>query len=228
MVRLRSLTQEIERLGGEALAIACDVTKNGDAAAAVRETVKRFGRLDVAVANAGFSLAGRLEDLTLDDVRRQFETNFFGALDTAKASLAELKKTRGRLALMGSVMSYLSIPGHGPYSASKFALRAFAESLTHELRPSGVSVTLICPGFVESEIRLKNEKGESRSDPMPSWLVMPRAKAARQMARAIARRRHEVVITAHGRLVVFLLRHAPWMIHGLFRLGPVQSLASKP
>lgn len=226
--RLHHLTQEIENGNGQALAIACDVTKDAEVITAVQETVRRFGRLDVVVANAGFSVPGTLEDLTLDAIRRQFDTNLFGALSTARASLAELKKTKGRLALMGSVMSYVSIPGHGPYSGSKYALRAFAEALTHELRPSGVSVTLICPGFVESEIRLKNERGEPVSDPVPSWLVMPRVKAARQMVRAIIRRRREILITAHGRILVFLVRHVPWFIHGLLRMGLARVPDPKP
>lgn len=217
--RLYRLVEKIRAEGGEALALACDVTKTEDQERVVAQALNQFQRLDVVVANAGMSVPGRLEDITMEEIRRQLETNLFGALTTAKVSLDALKRSRGRLVLMGSVMSYVSIPGHGPYSASKFALRAFAEALTPELLPAGVSVTLICPGFVESEIRLKDDRGHPQSDPMPSWLVMSREKAARQMVRVIARRRREVIVTGHGKLAVFLARHASWLIRTFLRRG---------
>ena len=98
---------------------------------------------------------------------------------------------------------------------SKFAVRALAEALWHELRPTGVSVTLISPGFVESEIARVDNQGVLRDAARasaPSWLVMPTERAARQIVRAVTRRRREAVITGHGKLAVFLQRHAPWLV----------------
>jgi NAD(P)-dependent dehydrogenase (short-subunit alcohol dehydrogenase family) len=161
-----------------------------------------------------------VERLTLDDYRRQFETNVFGVLRTVWAALDDVKRARGRIAIIGSVSGHLATPGSSPYAMSKFAVRALAEALGHELAPQGVSVTLISPGFVESEIRRVDNAGhlrEAAPDPIASWLVMPAERAARQIVDAIGRRRREAVITGHGRASVFLNRHAPWLIAALIR-----------
>jgi short-subunit dehydrogenase len=98
---------------------------------------------------------------------------------------------------------------------SKFAVRGFAESIHDELAASGVAVTLVSPGFVDSDIRRVDNHGqvhESAPDPVPAWLVMPTDRAARTIVRAIRRRRREVVVTGHGKALVFLYRHAPWLL----------------
>lgn len=218
--RLGALAEEIRRIGRRALAVPCDVTKDGDAERAVTATREAFGRVDVVVANAGFGVVGTVERLTLDDYRRQFETNVFGVLRTVQASLADVKRTRGRIVIMGSVSGHLATPRSSPYAMSKFAVRALAEALGHELAPHGVSVTLISPGFVASELRQVDNAGrlsDKAPDPIPSWLVMPTARAARQIVRAVARRRREAVITTHGRATVFLARHAPGLMATLIR-----------
>jgi short-subunit dehydrogenase len=173
------------------------------------------------IANAGFAITGRFETLSLADYRRQFETNVFGVIRTVQASLDALKRSRGRLAILGSVAGYVSAPGMSPYAMSKFAVRAFAESVREELRPTGVSLTLISPGFVDSEIRRVSREGVFRPDapePVPDWLRVPTAVAVRQMIRAIERRRPEAVITGHGKLLVQLARHAPGSLRTITRV----------
>ncbi|HEX5814554.1 MAG TPA: SDR family NAD(P)-dependent oxidoreductase, partial [Methylomirabilota bacterium] len=122
--RLDALAQDLERRGRRALAVACDVTRDGDVERAVAAARAAFGRLDVVVANAGFGVVGAVERLTLDDYRRQFETNVFGVLRTVRAALPELKRTAGRLAIVGSVSGHVATPGSSPYAMSKFAVRA--------------------------------------------------------------------------------------------------------
>jgi len=223
--RLETLAQSIRDQGGAALALACDVTKDGDLEAAVEEVHRQFGKIDVMVANAGFGVIGRFEKLTLAEFRRQFETNIFGLLRSVQAALPDLKETRGRLALMGSVASHISAPEATPYSMSKFAVRALAEALYAEFAPRGVSVTLISPGFVATEIYQINNDGvyhEETKNPVPAWLKMPAPAAARSIVRAIARRKREAVITLHGKLLVALNWLLPGMIPRFFR-----SLAKK-
>lgn len=210
--RLDALADEVRSLGGRAVVVAGDVTRNGDMEAAVQAALGGYGRLDTAIANAGFGVTGRVERLELDDFRRQFETNVFGVLRTVKAVLPTLVASRGTLALMGSVSGHLASPGAAPYCMSKFAVRALAESLRGELRPAGVSVVLLSPGFVDSDIRRTNNQGRVREDapdPVPGWLRMSTARACRIMVRGIERRRAEVVVTAHGKLAVFCTRHLP-------------------
>jgi short-subunit dehydrogenase len=218
--RLEALAAELQGRGRRALALACDVTRDGDLERAVAATHDGLGRVTVAVANAGFGVAGPVERLTLDDYRRQFDTNVFGVLRTVWATLDDVKAARGRVAIIGSVSGHLGLPRASAYAMSKFAVRALAQSLGHELAPHGVSVTLVSPGFVDSEIRRVDNRGVLRADApdgIPRLLRMRTDTAARQIADAIVRRRPEVVITLHGKLAVFFQRHAPWLVTRVIR-----------
>ena len=204
------------------------MTIDGDLERAAAATRAAYGRIDVVVANAGFGVVGPVERLALADYRRQFETNVFGVLRTVHATLADLKASRGRLVIIGSVAGHLATPGSSPYSMSKFAVRALAEALGHELAPAGVAVTLISPGLVASELRRVDNRGTLHAEllePMPGWLVVPAERAARTIVRAVARRRREVVVTGHGKVAVFLQRHAPWLVAAGLRAFRLRSRA---
>lgn len=202
------------------LVVQCDVTQEGDLQKAVAETVRQRGKLDVAIANAGFGVVGPLKKLSVEDYRRQFETNVFGVLRTIYATLPEIEKSKGSIAMIGSVSGWAATPGASPYNMSKFAVRALANAITPELRLAGVKVTLISPGFVASDIRRVDNQGkfhEHAKEPIPAWLIMPTDKAVRQILRAIAKGKREAIITGHGKALVFLERFAPWMIRALGR-----------
>ena len=221
--RLESLAAELSRSGGAVIPVACDVTRREDLDAAVARALKEFGRLDTVIANAGFGVVGKFEALSVDDYRRQFETNVFGVLQTAYAALDSLKASRGRLALVGSVAGYVPTPGSSPYSMSKFAVRALAGSLRNELAPHGISVTHIAPGFIESEIYQVDNSGRLHPDwksPVPEWIRMDTGRAARQIAAAVLRRRREIVVSAHGKAIVFLERHFPAVLRAAFSIAP--------
>ncbi len=221
--RLEALALEVRARGRSALTIRCDVTVDGDLEAAVEKALEKFGRIDWVIANAGFGVAGAVHKLELDDYRRQFETNIFGVLRTVHATRDALIASRGGLAIMGSVMSYISIPVSSPYSMSKHAMRALAGSLEAEMDRHGVAVTLLAPGFVDSEIRQVDNDGEYRkdaADPIPAWLSMDTTKAAAALVKGVLKRKRVVVITGHGKALVFLERHAPWLTAFLVkRLG---------
>jgi short-subunit dehydrogenase len=218
---LESLVQKIAASeSAKPLAIVCDVTQDGDLERAVAESVRHWGKLDVAIANAGFGVVGPLKKLSLGDYRRQFETNVFGVLRTIYAALPEIEKTKGNIAIMGSISGWGAAPGTSPYAMSKFALRALANCITPELQRSGVKVTLISPGFVASNIRRIDNRGgfhPRAKDPVPAWLVMDTGKAVRRMLRAIARGQREVIITGHGKILVALERFAPWINRAIGR-----------
>jgi short-subunit dehydrogenase len=242
--RLRSLSSEIEAMGRRTLAVRCDVTRDGDLEAAVSRARDAFGRIDHVIANAGFGVVGPFSQLGLEDYRRQFETNVFGVLRTVAATREELMATRGCLAIIGSVNGFVTVaatreelmatrgclaiigsvngfvafPRSSPYSMSKFAVHALAFSLWYELRPHGVGVVLVAPGFVESEIRQVDNRGvhhpHAREHISP-WMLGSKEKAARRIVRAVRRRRRLLVITHHARIAIFLQRHFPRLLSTL-------------
>jgi short-subunit dehydrogenase len=213
--RLRALAAELQHASRRVLCYECDVTKDGDVERVVAAARDEVGPMDVVAANAGFGVTGRLEELDLADFRRQFETNVFGVLRTVYATLDDLKRTRGRLAVLGSIAGYIAVPAGSPYAMSKFAVRALSISLAGELAADGVSVTHVAPGFVESEIFQVDKHGVfDPNAPMriPDWVRMPAPRAARKIVAAIRRRRREVIITLHGKVGVWLMRHLPWVV----------------
>ena len=216
---LESLAKKIAASGGaKPLVVECDVARDGDLERVVVETIRQWGRLDVVIANAGFGVAAALKRLTLEDYRRQFETNVFGVLRTIYAALPEIEKTKGNLAIVSSVAGWTASPGTSAYAMSKFALRALANSITPELRLAGVKVTLISPGFVVSNFRRVDNLGRFRAgarDPIPTWLMLSTEKAARKILRAVARRKREAIITGHGKLLVALERFTPWVLRAV-------------
>jgi len=178
--------------------------------------VAGLGKLDIAFANAGFSASGRIENLSAEDWRRQLDVNVVGVANTAKWSLPELRKTKGRLVLVSSVMGMMAMPAQGPYSASKFAVRAIGLTLAQELHGSGVSCTTIYPGFVESEIAQVGADGRfdpTRIDKRPKKMMWTGDKAAKVIWAAVMKRRREFVFTAHGKLGAFMGRHFPGFVH---------------
>jgi len=206
--------------------VQCDVTRDGDLERAVSESLRQWGKLDVVIANAGFGVVGPFKSLSLEDYRRQFETNVFGVLRTIHAALPEIEKARGNIVIIGSVAGWVASPGGSPYAMSKFALRGLANAITPELAATGVKVTLISPGFVASDIRRVDNTGKVHSeakDPIPAWLVMRTDVAVRQILRAVARGKREAIITGHGKIFVLLQRFTPWILRvGATRMAAVR------
>lgn len=221
--RLKLVKAEIEALGRRGVAVQLDVTDDEATKVAVDAVVAALGKLDVCVANAGMGVTGRFERLTDAEWRRQIEVNLFGAVNTARHALPELHKTKGRLAFVGSVAAMMCGPGGAAYSASKFAVRAVGLTLSVELHGSGVTCTLVHPGFVESEINQVDNSGHfdaSRPDKRPQKLMWPSDKAARVMVAAIRRRKREYTFTGHGKFAAWMGRHWPGFIHvALTRFG---------
>jgi NAD(P)-dependent dehydrogenase (short-subunit alcohol dehydrogenase family) len=128
-------------------ALTLDVTDDASAAQAIEIILTREGRLDVLVNNAGFGIAGAIEDTSIDEAREQFEVNFFGVSRMCRAALPSMReKKAGYIVNIGSIGGLIAIPFQGFYSASKFALEGLSEALRLEVRPFGIHVVLIEPG----------------------------------------------------------------------------------
>lgn len=132
---------------GEIPWVACDVTDAAAVAEAVARVQAAEGRIDAVVACAGWGIAGSVEDTSDAEARAQFDTNFFGALNTVRAVLPGMRaQGAGRIVAIGSIGGRIAVPFQGLYSASKFALEGAMEALRHEVRPFGIHVSIIEPG----------------------------------------------------------------------------------
>jgi len=224
---LEALATELRGLGAEVTVHQGDVTREGDVLRVVEDLAARGVGIDVVYANAGFGVAGNVQRLSIADYQRQFDTNVFGVLRTVKETVPALRKSRGRLVLVGSVAGHAASAGMSAYSMSKFAVRALAETLHGDLAPEGIGVTWVSPGFVDSDIRRTNNQGVVQvgaKDPIPDWLRVGTEQAAREIVRGVDRGKAEIVVTGHGKVIVFIARHFP----GLLRWAGLRVYKGRP
>lgn len=151
----RNLDTLTEALGGpneRLLPVALDVTDAAAAERAVQEAVARFGRIDVLVNNAGYGQFGAFEEVSPEEVQRQFAVNVFGLMHVTRAVLPTLRRQqRGHIFNLSSIGGIQGGDRYPLYAASKFAVEGFSESLSAELAPFGISVTVVEPGFFRTD-----------------------------------------------------------------------------
>jgi NAD(P)-dependent dehydrogenase (short-subunit alcohol dehydrogenase family) len=149
---LDTLKPLVERYGELVAAIALDVTDKAAVAAAVAEAIARFGRIDVAVKNAGYGLFGAIEEVSEAEARAQIETNLFGALWVTQAVLPQMRaQGSGHIIQVSSIGGVNAFPTIGLYHASKWALEGFSQALAAEVAGHGIKVTIVEPGGFATE-----------------------------------------------------------------------------
>lgn len=212
--RLEELVREIESRGGTAAACPCDVSDREAVERAVTACSHELGPVDLLVANAGVSEMTRVEDFSADDVERLMRINFFGAVYAVESVLpGMLERDRGHLVAVGSLAGYGGIPRTAAYSASKGALHNFFESLRVDLRGSGVAVTLITPGYVDTAMTRQNDHR------MPFLVELD--DAVDRMMDAIARRKRLLAFPAPLAGLVWLAQIFPaWLYDWLAAKQP--------
>jgi NAD(P)-dependent dehydrogenase (short-subunit alcohol dehydrogenase family) len=142
----------VEKHGGNALAVRLDVTDEADRQTVVQSTLERFGRLDVLVNNAGRGSLGAAEEFSSAQIRAQMEVNFFAAIEMTRAVLPVMRRQQcGHILNISSIGGRVNIGGFALYGASKFALEGFSEALRDEVKPLGIHVTIIEPGAFRTE-----------------------------------------------------------------------------
>jgi NAD(P)-dependent dehydrogenase (short-subunit alcohol dehydrogenase family) len=142
-----------KRWPGRAIAVRLDVTDPDEARAAVEQGVAAFERLDVVVNNAGYGLFGALEELSDDELRRQFDVNVFGAINVTRAALPQLRRQRsGHIVQISSLEGVApAVAGETAYAGTKFAMEGVAEALAKEVAPLGIRVTIVEPGPMRTD-----------------------------------------------------------------------------
>jgi NAD(P)-dependent dehydrogenase (short-subunit alcohol dehydrogenase family) len=137
--------------------LALDVTNAGHVATIATQMAERPLPLDALVNNAGFAMAGFADDVSDAELRKQFDTNFFGAAAVTRALLPQFRRQGfGHIVMVSSISGRMGLPGTGSYVASKFALEGWAETLRLEMKPLGIQVALVEPGSFETDIWSRN------------------------------------------------------------------------
>jgi len=209
---LEGTAQELNQLHIRNLAILADVSKEADCARMVSETVAAFGKLDILINNAGISMRALFRDLDLEVIRKVMDINFYGTVYATKFALPHILKTKGSIIGISSIAGYRGLPGRTGYSASKFAMHGFLETLRTEVLNQGVHVMIACPGFTASNIRNSaltasgQVQGES---PLDEGKIMSAEEVADIILKATQKRKRDVVMTAQGKLTVFLNKWLP-------------------
>lgn len=214
--RLAAVAQECQALGSEALAVTTDVGIEADCERLIRTALARFGRIDVLVNNAGVSGHALFRDVRdfgwYQDMMR---VNLFGTIWCTHYALDALIATRGLVVGVSSLAGKFGTPGRTAYSPSKFAVAGFFEALRIELRETGVGVTVVFPGVVDTRIRYHGY-GPDGQPAGRSGLrednAMPVAECVRQMVAAMSARRRELVMTPLGRIGQWLKLIAPTFV----------------
>jgi short-subunit dehydrogenase len=218
---LESVAQECRTAGASVVCVRADVGLERDCQAIVAGAVLAFGRLDTLVNNAGMSMWARFEDIEdMSILERIMQVNYMGSVYCTRHALPHLRETRGRIVAVASLAGLVGVPTRTGYSASKHAMRGFFDSLRIELADSGITVTMIYPGFVSTGIR-ENASGPDGKpilvSPVKEGEVMSVEDCARRIVTAIEGREREVVMTARGKMGLWLKLLAPSFVDRLAR-----------
>ena len=209
---LSTLKVELEAKGTKTLVVATDVSKEADCQYLINQTIKTFGRIDILVNNAGISMRALFNDADLDVLRRLMDVNFWGTVYCTKYALPYILKSGGTVVGVSSIAGFKGLPGRTGYSASKFAMNGFLESLRVENLNKGINVLTVCPGFTASNIRnvaLGKDGSAQGESPRDEQKMMQPEEVARHMVTAIVKRKKLIVLTGQGKLVVLLNKLFP-------------------
>ena len=151
--KLRQIVEEIEQRGGKAAYAVTDVTSADDCRRLVETAVERFGGIDAMICNAGLSMRALFDECDLEVLHRLMDVNFWGTVNCTKFALPYLQRSKGSLVGISSVAGLHGLPGRTGYSASKYAMTGFLETIRIENLKKGLHVMVACPGFTASNVR---------------------------------------------------------------------------
>jgi len=197
-----------------------DISKQQECKSFIEAVIKNFGRIDILINNAGISMRALFCDVELDALHKVMDVNFWGSVYCTKYALPAILSSKGSIVSVSSVAGYRGLPGRTGYSASKFALNGWMETLRTELLNTGVNVLWVCPGFTESNIRnaALDSKGQALGETtMDEKAMMSSKECARHIMEAIRKRKRTIVLTFTGKQTVFLNKFFPSLADKLVR-----------
>ncbi len=194
------------------LPVIADVSVEEDNRKMVDETLRKYGRIDILINNAGISMRALFEEVDLNVIRKVMDINFYGTVYATKYCLPQILQNKGSVVGISSIAGFRGLPGRAGYSASKFAMQGFLEVLRTEMLKRGVHVLIACPGFTASNIRnvalSKNGSAQGES-PRDEEKMMSPEEVAGHILRAVQKRKKYLVLTTQGKMTVFLNKWFP-------------------
>ena len=192
--------------------MVADISRYEDCRSFINSTIETFGGIDILINNAGISMRALLKDVEIDVIKRVMDVNFYGTVYCTKLALESIIERKGTIAGISSIAGYRGLPGRSAYSASKFAVNGWLESIRTELLDSCVNVMWVSPGFTESNIRnvALGKDGEVLGEGlMNEDTMMSSAECAQHILIAIEKRKRTVVLTFTGKRTVWINKFFP-------------------
>ncbi len=216
---LERVAENARKRGAKVSVVSADVAIESDCKKIIDAATAEFGRIDTLVNNAGMTMWAKFEDIQdMSIMERIMQVNYMGAVYCTHHALPHLKSTRGRIIGIASLTGLVGVPTRTGYAASKHAMRGFFDSLRIELEDSGVTVTMVYPGFVATGIRENATGADGKPaliDPVDQAGVMSVAECAKLIVHAIKHRKREEIMTLKGKLGQWLKLIAPGVIDGI-------------
>lgn len=206
---------EIRQLQGRALVVTGDVSREEDCRNLIEAAVKTFGGVDVLINNAGISMRALFAELDLGVIRKLMDTNFWGTVYCTKYALPYLLRVKGSVVGISSIAGKKGLPGRTGYSASKFAMEGFMETLRTENLKNDLHVLVACPGFTASDIRntaLSADGSSQGESPREEAKMMTAEEVADRIFTAVIHRKRDLVMTINGKLTVLLNKFFPGLM----------------
>jgi short-subunit dehydrogenase len=209
--KLEQVADELKKFNVTTLVCQCDVSKKDQVKEISKIVLEKFDSVDILVNNAGFAIYGSVNDLSIDDIESQMETNYFGMVYCIKYFLPSmLDKKSGHIVNVASVAASFGLPGIASYCASKFAMLGFSEGLKHELKNSGVGITVVSPIMVRT-----NFFQHPSFEKMPKF--SPTSLSSKTVAKSILKAanspRLEIIVPSLVRGAVWLKTTFPYFIN---------------
>lgn len=217
--KLKDLQKELEESGCETVVSKTDVSIETDCKTLIDNTLKKFNQIDILVNNAGISMRALFIDLDISVMKQLMDVNFWGTVYCTKYALPHLLKQQGSVVGISSIAGFLGLPGRAGYSASKFAMHGFLETLRTENLKNNLHVLVAAPGFTASNVRksaLTADGSQQGETPRAEEKMMSAEEVAKHLAKAIIKRRRTLILTfVEGKLTVFLRKWWPSLVDKL-------------
>jgi dehydrogenase/reductase SDR family protein 7B len=213
--KLNQIFQDFDCNGHDCMAVKTDVTIQSDCENLINKTIAKYGKIDILVNNAGISMRALFQDVEMDVLKKVMDVNFWGTVYCTKYALPFILQSKGTIVGISSIAGFHGLPGRSAYSASKFAMQGFLESVRIENLKNDISVIILSAGFTSSNIRINalDAHGDPQGEtPLPEGKLMPPERVAKNVLRSIRKRKRNRIMTTEGQWLVFFQRIIPRLV----------------